>query len=121
MHSPRSLGRIRRNLPSLLKRIAPHRAHFLLQPLSRGRPVGSLHLPHIPLQLRVPSILCALEQAQAHFAVYGRRLRGLGLDDAVQKDCLLVQQGALVEAIARMEVQGEVDDGRCESEAAELL
>lgn len=121
MHFPRSLGRIGRDLPSLFKRIAPHRAHLLLQPLPRSRPVGILQLPHIPLQLRVPPILCAFEQAQAHFAVYGRRLRGLGLDDAVQKNCLLVQQGALVEAIARVEVQGEVDDGGCESEAAELL
>jgi hypothetical protein len=34
---------------------------------------------------------------------------------------LLVQQGALVQSVARVDVEREVDDGGCEGEAAELI
>jgi hypothetical protein len=32
-----------------------------------------------------------------------------------------VQQGALVQSVARVDVEREVDDGCCEGEAAELI
>ena len=37
-----SLRHLRNTFPALLERTAPQRAHLLLQPKSRARPVGSL-------------------------------------------------------------------------------
>lgn len=45
---------------------------------------------------------------------------GFGLDNVVEEDCLLVEESALVQSIARVQVEGEVEDGGCEGEAAEL-
>jgi hypothetical protein len=48
-------------------------------------------------------------------------LHGFGLDDVVEEDGLLVEKSALVESVARVQVEGEVEDCGCEGEAAELL
>ena len=115
-----SLRHLCDSLPALLKRTPPHGADFFLQPQSRSSPIGSLQRPHILLQLSVPPVFGSLQQANADFAVNGFGLRRLGLYDAIEEDCLLVQQGALVQSVARVDVEREVDDGSCEGEAAEL-
>ena len=115
-----SLRHLSDSLPALLKRTPPHGADFFLQPQSRSSPIGSLQRPHILLQLSVPPVFGGLQQADADFAVDGFWLCGLGLYDAIEEYRLLVQQGALVQSVARVDVQREVDDGCCESEAAEL-
>jgi hypothetical protein len=79
-----------------------------------------LQRAHILLELGIPAVFSGLEKANAHFAVYGRQLHGLGLDDVVEEDGLLVQESALVESVARVQVEGEVEDCGCEGEAAEL-
>jgi hypothetical protein len=43
------------------------------------------------------------------------------LDDVIEEDGLLVEKRALVQSVARVQVEGEVDYGCCEGEAAELL
>lgn len=105
-----SLRHLNNALPPLLERPPPHLANLLLQPQPRRAPVGRLQRPHILLQLGIPPVFSGLQQADADFAVDGFGCCGLGLDDAVEQDCLLVQQGTLVQSVARVDVEREVDD-----------
>lgn len=91
-----SLRNLHNPLPPLHESPSPHLANLVLQPQPGRRPIRRLQRPYILLELSIPPVFGSFQQSDANLAIDGLRLRGLGFDEAVEQDRLLVQKGALV-------------------------